>query len=262
MAKYDKIGINYNQTRCADPYLVQRMLHHIKPTKGYHYLDIGCGTGNYTIALQQSGLKLTGVDPSQKMLDTAAGKSQLINWTLGTAENIPFPHNSFDGAFASLTLHHWNSLQKGFSELNRVLKINSRLTIFAFTEKQVSGYWLNHYFPQMMSDSLQQMPARDKVIEALLSCGFDLKCEEPYFIKPDLQDKFLYAGKHKPSFYLNPNMRKGISSFSDLANQKEVEKGLKQLETDIISGKINSVIKEFENNHGDYIFISAVKTKS
>ena len=76
------------------------------------------------------------------MLNTATSKNQLINWTLGTAENIPFPNQYFDGAIASLTLHHWDSLQKGFIEINRVLKANSRLTIFAFTETQVLGYWM------------------------------------------------------------------------------------------------------------------------
>ena len=262
MAKYDKIGINYNQTRRADPYLVQRMLHHIQPQEGHHYLDIGCGTGNYTIALHRAGLKITGVDPSQKMLTTAASKNQLINWTLGTAENIPFPDNHFDGAVASLTLHHWDSLQDGFSELNRVLKPNSRLTIFAFTEQQVGGYWLNHYFPKMMEDSMQQMPARDEVIKALSASGFKLIGEEPYFIQPDLQDKFLYSGKYKPSYYLDPNIRKGISSFSDLANQDEVTKGLQLLESDIHSGKINKIIEEYENDWGDYIFFSAINSKA
>ena len=47
--KYNKIGTNYNQTRRADPFLTECLFKHLNPkTKGL-YLDIGCGTGNYTV---------------------------------------------------------------------------------------------------------------------------------------------------------------------------------------------------------------------
>ncbi len=126
----------------------------------------------------------------------------------------------------------------------------------------MEGYWLNHYFPQMLADSIQQMPAQNEIMEALSSSGFEIVNSDPYFVRPDLQDKFLYAGKHEPSFYLNSTMRLGISSFSSLANKLEVEQGLQVLKTDISSGKINSIIKSYENTFGDYLFISAVKVLS
>ena len=63
-AIYDAIGTGYNSTRQADPYLTSRLLYFLKPQPGKLYLDIGCGTGNYTIALSNQGLNFTGVEPS------------------------------------------------------------------------------------------------------------------------------------------------------------------------------------------------------
>ncbi len=57
-AKYDAIGTNYNQTRKADPYLTEQLLKHLNPTKEGVYLDIGCGTGNYTNALREKDFSL------------------------------------------------------------------------------------------------------------------------------------------------------------------------------------------------------------
>ncbi len=259
MAKYDTIGTHYNQTRTADPFLLDQMWQKLYHTDHQRHLDIGCGTGNYTIALHEKGMAITGVDPSLKMLQKADAKNSDIEWTQGSAENIPFENNSFDAAIASLTLHHWTSLVDGFKELNRVLKTGGGITIFTSSKEQMLGYWLHHYFPQMLADSIQQMPARDEIVNALSEAGFEITDTEPYFVRPDLQDKFLYAGKHDPSFYLDPIMRQGISSFSSLANQAEVEQGLDKLEEDINSGKIKSIIESYENDLGDYLFVSAIK---
>ena len=79
--------------------------------KGRFYLDIGCGTGNYTIDLNARGLKFYGVDPSSKMLEEAMFKSQKIKWLEGTAESISVEDKIFAGAIAVLTLHHWLGLR-------------------------------------------------------------------------------------------------------------------------------------------------------
>ena len=86
---YDKIGTGYNSTRQADPYLTERLIYHIQPQKDRLYLDIGCGTGNYTSALTDRGLNIIGVEPSDKMLREAKLRNQQINWKKGTAEQIP-----------------------------------------------------------------------------------------------------------------------------------------------------------------------------
>ena len=40
MAKYDKIGLNYNQTRKADSYITERLLYHLSQKSDGVYLDM------------------------------------------------------------------------------------------------------------------------------------------------------------------------------------------------------------------------------
>ena len=82
---------------------------------------------------------------------------------------------------------------------------------------------------------------------------------EKYSIKDDLEDRFLYIGKNNPKIYFNENIRKGISSFADLANKNEIETGLKSLENDLIKGDFYNVRSNFKENKGDYIFVVAKK---
>ncbi|MBT8183080.1 MAG: class I SAM-dependent methyltransferase [Eudoraea sp.] len=257
--KYDKIGIDYNSTRKADPFLTNKFIKHLSPIKDGIYLDIGCGTGNYTNELEKNGLQLIGIDPSERMLGKAKCINKNVDWRIGTVESIELSDNSVDGVIGSLTIHHWTNLQKGFSELNRVLKPDGRIVIFTSTPEQMRGYWLNHYFPKMMVDSIDKMPGLEKVEEAMTKSKIAIMEIDKYFIQPDLQDKFLYCGKQNPELYFNEQIRNGISSFSYLANKTEVEQGLIKLRNDIKSGKINEIIDSYDNDSGHYLFIIGKK---
>ncbi len=80
-ARYDKIGIDYDSTRRADKYLAQRMFYLINSEQEESlYLDIGCGTGNYTSILNKMGLNFIGIDPSDEMMDKAKEKNSSIIW--------------------------------------------------------------------------------------------------------------------------------------------------------------------------------------
>ncbi len=257
--KYDKIGVDYNLTRKADKFLTEKLLQHLNPNKDGLYLDIGCGTGNYTRELQKNGFQFIGIDPSELMLEKAKLKNNEVDWKIGSAENTGLPANFVDGIMGSLTIHHWTDLKKGFSELNKVLKQNCRIVIFTSTPKQMKGYWLNHYFPKMLADSIIQMPTFENVKKAMQAGGIEAIKTVKYFIKPDLQDQFLYCGKQKPELYFDDQIRHGISSFSSLTNQIEVDQGLLELKIDIDSGKINEIIKSYENDFGDYLYIIGKK---
>ncbi len=148
MELYDIIGQNYNSTRKADLFISNRLLYHLslnKLTDGV-YLDVGCGTGNYTVKLATFGLKMHGIDPSHIMLEAAKNKSSEVNWLQASAEDIPYENLMFDGALATLTIHHWDNLSIGMSEIYRVMKDSARFVIFTATPEQMQSYWLNHYF--------------------------------------------------------------------------------------------------------------------
>lgn len=257
--KYDKIGLTYNTTRQADPYLLSRIYHHLDPKEQGHYLDLGCGTGNYTIEFAKKGIRFTGVDPSEKMLDEAKSKFDKIEWVSGVAEQIPFGDNFFDGAIATLTIHHWVDLEKGFAELSRVLKPGSKVVLFTSDPEQMAGYWLNHYFPELIERSAQKMPPINSVVSALNRAGLNVTCTEKYFVQDDLRDLFLLSGKNRPEIYFDENVRKGISTFASLAHREEVDVGLQRLREDIESGVFDSVKMKYEGDLGDYVFIVAEK---
>ncbi|EDP69470.1 putative MerR-family transcriptional regulator [Flavobacteriales bacterium ALC-1] len=257
--KYNKIGINYNQTRKADSYLTEQLLKHLNPNKNGLYLDIGCGTGNYTSDLQKKGFQFIGIDPSIEMLQKAKAQNEAVEWKIGSAEKTNLPKESIDGIVGTLTIHHWSNLTRALSELNYVLKPNGKIVLFTSTPQQMKGYWLNHYFPKMLEDSMKQMPTFEAVEGAMSNSDFKITTTETYNIKPDLQDQFLYCGKQNPELYFDENIRHGISSFSALANKVEVENGLTQLRKDIDNGKINGIIKSYVHNYGDYLYIIGEK---
>jgi len=253
--KYDKIGSGYNSTRQADPYITDRLLHFLQPIREGHYLDIGCGTGNYTIALADKGLKFTGVDPSPKMLAEASSRTQQIHWLIGIAEKIPTEDMVFDGIIATLTIHHWTNLRQAFAELNTVLKDNGKIILFTSSPEQMENYWLNHYFPKMLHSSIVQMPSLSTIKEVINQTGLVITHIEKYLISDDLKDSFLYVGKNNPERYFDPLIRDGISSFTSLANIDEVNQGLFQLKNDIDSQLFEKVKNHYSDESGDYLFV-------
>lgn len=256
---YNTIGTGYNTTRRADPYLAGRLFELIKGKPDGLFLDIGCGTGNYLVALEEKGMHFYGVDPSEKMLRVARTKSNKATFIQGKAEALPMVDDFFDGVMGNFTLHHWDDIQRGLQELYRVLKPGSNLVFLSFTPQQLLNYWLCHYFPKMMQLSSQVIPEWDVMETMLKNAGFQNISTEKYFVHYDLQDHFLYSNKRRPERYLDPAVRNGASSFTAFSTPEELETGLIALEADIQSGKINEVIQQYSDELGDYLFIKAMK---
>ena len=231
----------------------------LQPQRDQLFLDVGCGTGNYTIALAEKGLIFSGLDPSEKMLGEAKSKAEKINWLLGNAEQIPVAHETFDGVIATLTIHHWDDLQKAFQEICRVLKHGGRMVIFSSTKEQMEQYWLHYYFPGMLRRSTNKMPSFNKIMEAISTSGLHLIMKENYYVHDSLEDLFLFSGKNRPEIYFDDKIRGGMSSFQTLITDDELRNGLTCLRDDIDSGRLNEVRSKFKNDNGDYIFIVAEK---
>lgn len=256
MALYDRIGQGYDATRRADPEIAQRLIRLLEPQPGGRYLDVACGTGNYTAALAAAGLPMVGLDQSARMIAEARGKRDDVVWLLGDVQRLPFRDGSFAGAVCTLAIHHFPSMLEAFREVFRVLA-RCRLVIFTFDPEQLRGYWLNEYFPQAMERSIEKGPRLDLVLAGLDTAGFRSIRTEPYDVSPDLQDLFLYSGKHRPDLYLDPRVRAGISTFAVLADPAEVNAGCQHLKRDIDSGRIAEVIASYANDGGDYLFVVA-----
>lgn len=209
---YDNIGTGYDTTRRADSYIADRLAYNLAIVDTETYLDVACGTGNYTAALASRGGKWYGVDEASRMIKAARQKTDAVAWYRADATALPFHDGLFSGALCTCAIHHFNALEAVFKEAYRVLA-QGRLVIFTATREQMHGYWLNEYFPNAMKKSIEQMPDIDEVQEALTRAGFQVAYTEPYEIQTDLQDFFLYSGKHRPGIYLSESVRTGISTF-------------------------------------------------
>lgn len=111
----------------------------------------------------------------------------------------------------------------------------------------------------MMRKSTAKMPGMGEVFLALETAGFENPVTEKYDVRPDLQDLFLYCGKHDPRTYFDPAIRKGSSGFAIYSDEGEIERGLMRLSRDIADRRIAEVVESYRNEDGDYLFVAAEK---
>ena len=255
-ALYDSIGQGYQTTRRADPGIAQSLSQHLEDQPIGRYLDVGCGTGNYTGALAARGGTWTGVDVSEKMLQKARRAYPDVSWQLAAAEHLPFPDNAFDGAIATLCIHHFAELAGPFREVRRVLRAG-RFVIFTAFAEQMRHYWLGHYFPEMLERASRAMPSERAVMDALERAGFANMKTCPFFVTEHLEDLFLYSGKQRPRLYLDPTVRANISSFSTQCAAIELASGLEDLAADLERGTFGDIASRYGSDTGDYAFVVA-----
>jgi hypothetical protein len=106
------------------------------------------------------------------------------------------------------------------------------------------------------------MPSFETVEQAIALAGLKITATNTYSIKGDLQDQFLYCSKQNPELYFDESLRPGVSSFSAVANKDEVENGLAALRASIDTREIDEIIKSYQNNLGDCLYIIAEKLTS
>lgn len=256
---YDHIGIDYDTSRRADPEIAVKIAQLLKISSEGQYLDLACGTGNYTCALNQFGGGWQGCDISPTMLNQAEAKSKQIRWSLEDVNRLNYPDNYFDAVSCILAVHHFNNLAQALCEIARILKPGGRLVFFTSTPEQMAQYWLSQYFPRMIEKASAQMPSLKRLEIAAQHCGLHLAEVQAFFVSNELQDFFLYSGKYQPSIYLSARIRQGISAFCNLCDTDELERGLAQLQLDIATGAIDRINLSSGKNFGDYIFVSFFK---
>ncbi len=253
---YDLIGSTYARSRCADQGIVQLLAHELQLDPASAYLDLGCGTGSYTTALSAMGGAWSAIDASEVMLAQARSKPSSVTWTQSNADLLPFADDAFDGAICTLAIHHFENLEAPFAEVYRTLRAGS-FVIFTGLAEQMRRYWLWHYFPEMMERATANMPSEPLIREALAHAGFKSITVKPFLVSNDLQDLFLYSGKHRPELYLDAAIRANMSSFARLSSPSEVKTGLDKLKADLQSGAFAAVKNRYATEMGDYAVISA-----
>ncbi|MDB9314481.1 class I SAM-dependent methyltransferase [Spirulina sp. CS-785/01] len=109
----------------------KRLLEFVELPDEAHVLDLGCGTARLFDRLlgQFPDVSGVGLDLSPGMLAKARTRHQNrpnLQFVEGNAEDLPFPENTFDGVFSTISFLHYPHPQQVLEEIGRVLTPQGR----------------------------------------------------------------------------------------------------------------------------------------
>ena len=163
-------------------------------------IDMATGTGDFAIEAVRMGLKaqITGIDLSQGMLDVgieklkAKGLSNRISLLQGDSENLPFEDETFEAYTVAFGVRNFENLDKGLSEMYRVLTPKSLVVILEFSKpkrfpiKQLFGFYFKYIMPALgrlvskdpaaytyLPESVMAFPEGRDFLDRLASVGFE-----------------------------------------------------------------------------------------
>lgn len=119
---YKTVAERYAQYRpYFHPLVIEKITAYLNVQKPLAFaLDVGCGSGQSTIALKEIADLVVGADISAEMLDFAE-KNSGIQYIQAAAEKLAIRGNSFDLLTTSLA-YHWFDQKLFFAEARRILK--------------------------------------------------------------------------------------------------------------------------------------------
>jgi ubiquinone/menaquinone biosynthesis C-methylase UbiE len=245
MQKYDTIGKTYSATRRAEPRIVEQIYRFLDLSPGSELVDIGAGTGNYSLELAKTGYKVTAVEPSLTMIQQAKSHRNL-DWIMASAEQLPFEAYKFDGAVCTLAVHHFSDVESSFREMVRVVRRDGSIVIFISDPRLTDEKcWLTDYFDPILKHSYQVYPKLADLMDTLERVSEHSVYVKPFFLPVDMSDRFFMTGWRHPEWYLDPVFRQGVSPLAS-APKDVVEKCVSRLASDLETGA-------WEQQYGDML---------
>ena len=141
-------------------------------------LDIATGTGDLAIkfAEKTNASKIVGLDLSEGMLSVAKKKVlenpelKKIDFIQGDSEALPFQDNSFDVISVSFGIRNFENLEKGLSEILRVLKPSGLFVILETSVPTKVPFKQGYYFhSRWILPLIGKIFSKDKVAYTYLS---------------------------------------------------------------------------------------------
>ena len=164
-----------------------------------HILDVATGTADMAIRACKmlNPRKITGIDISAKMLEIGRqkvekeGLSGKIELLQGDSETINFADNTFDAVMVAFGVRNFEHLEKGMSEILRVMKPGAQLIVLEFSKPRIPGvrtlynFYMGVVAPQIaklfnqnkrayqyLNESAKAFPDRKNFIEVLNNAGY------------------------------------------------------------------------------------------
>ena len=176
----------------------RKLIQRLHLTGHEQVLDLACGTGDITFALEEhldSG-KVVGLDITQGMLEIAESKRRAKNlnnvfFHCGDIMRLPFGDDSFDCVTCGYALRNVPDVEGALAEIRRVLKVGGRFQSLDFGHPVSQAYhwfylrylavvgsalgWVLHGDPdtyRYIAESLKLYPGQRGVQEIMNRLGF------------------------------------------------------------------------------------------
>ncbi|MEO9021660.1 MAG: bifunctional demethylmenaquinone methyltransferase/2-methoxy-6-polyprenyl-1,4-benzoquinol methylase UbiE [Ginsengibacter sp.] len=201
---FDKIAFRYdflNRFLSAgiDVGWRKKAIRQLIPAQPAKILDVATGTGDFALTCYEilKPEKITGIDISDGMLEIGrkkilkAGLGNYIELLNGDSEAILFADNSFDAVTVAFGVRNFENLEKGLSEIKRVLKPGGKLVVLECTKpslpviKQLYHFYMKFLTPkigkmiaknndayQYLNDSVLRFPEKESFIHILNQANY------------------------------------------------------------------------------------------
>lgn len=223
---FDPRAAEYARHRKVHPGVVDELVGSGLFAPETRVLDVGCGTGNYAAALTAAtSCRVSGVDPSQRMLDCARAAAPWESLAQGNAENLPFGDDSFDVVMSTDVIHHISDRDAYFREAIRVLRPGGYVVTVTDSHHNILRRRpLSSHFPETVSVELQRYPPVPQVLEEMARAGF---------VETRVVEVSLNYGLDEIQAYRD----RAFSSLL-LIEDEAFRRGISQLEADLAQGPI------------------------
>ncbi|MBI3998018.1 MAG: methyltransferase domain-containing protein [Armatimonadetes bacterium] len=226
---YNRLAADYARFRTANPQIVRALVEHSEAGPASRVLEVGCGTGNYILALHgASGSACWGIDPSAEMLAQAHARQGSVAFRAGTAEGLDFPDAFFDLVFTVDVIHHVGDRAAYFQEAHRVLRAGGRVCTATDSERIIRlRQPLAVYFPETIEIELRRYPAIAELRRLMQDAGFAEVAEDVVEFAYDLTDIQAYRDR--------------VFSVLHLIPEAAFQRGLARMEDDLRRGPIRGL---------------------
>jgi SAM-dependent methyltransferase len=160
------------------------------------------------------------------------GSAPVIN---AKAESLPFDDNSFDGAMACITIHHWDDPEAGLREMRRVAK-GPVVVLTLDLPHHIA--WQRDYLAPLLEADLNRFPSPPEIARILGKRTRIDALRTPV----DCSDGFIDAYWARPEAFLDRDVRAAQSGWALLPPGLE-DQIIARLSADLESGT-------WEEQHG------------